>query len=314
MSKSILVTGATGVIGRWTPGFLRTFGYEVHVLGRNVTRPHASLSRWLQGCTCHDANLMDWERVQDCIRKIRPSHLMHLAWITDPGRVYSADENDVWTELSINLVRAFAREGGRRLVVAGTCAEYDWTHEFLDEESTPRRPSTRYGLAKASLREQIFQEAAALELSVAWPHVFYCFGPGEKPGRLVRDAVTALLAGEPFKCTTGLQERDYLYASDVARALAEVIDGSITGCLNVASGYGCRVRELVTLISRALGREDLVLFGARPQAPGEPGRIIGSTRRLFEEVGFRPAFSISDAILETIELHRDGEHNWSAHG
>jgi len=292
------------LIGRWVPRLLLDRNFSVHLVGRDITSRHRQLKPWLDGCSYQDADLLQGEQFPGRIGELRPSHLLHLAWQMEPASVYTGAENTAWVEASLRLIRTFAGMGGKRVVVAGSCAEYDWSYEFLDEESTPRKPSSPYGIAKASLRERLSEEASDLDVTFAWPHIFSCFGPGERAGRLVPDVISALLMGKSIDCTDGTQERDYLYAADVARALVEILDGRTEGCLNVASGQIYRVRDIVELISQSIGGAGLVRYGARPRSPSEPARIVGSTRRLTEVVGFKPRYSLKEGIDRTVEFYR----------
>src|SRR5205085_8625551 len=125
---------------------------------------------------------------------------------------WTAPENVRWVEASLALLRAFAEAGGRRAVLAGTCAEYDWGagDEVLNERNTPLRPDTLYGAAKHGLHVVGAAQAAQVGFELAWGRVFFLYGPGEAPGRLVPAVARALLAGEPAKTTAGTQVRDFL--------------------------------------------------------------------------------------------------------
>src|ERR1022692_1871166 len=110
----ILLTGATGLIGREIVRPLRATGAEIHSLGR--TDPG------MTGVSHHPVDLLGAGDL-DAVRAIGATHLVHLAW--HPGRdFWTAPENLDWVAASIRLVRAFAAGGGQRAVVAGSCAEY----------------------------------------------------------------------------------------------------------------------------------------------------------------------------------------------
>ena len=303
--RSVIVTGATGVIGRWVPELLLKRGFTVHLLGRRISERCATQSRF-RGCTFHDIDLLDPSRLSEQLRQVNASHLLHLAWHQmDPATIYVSNENLSWVGASVDLIQAFAEAGGQRVVVAGTCAEYEWGKGLLDEDVSPRKPSNAYGIAKAALREALNPKTSTLGLSLAWPHIFSCFGPGERPRRLVPDAISTLVANQLFHCTEGNQKRDYLYAEDIAAALVEILQSKTEGMLNIATGHGITVRELVDVIAQSVGRPDLVRYGARPRLPIDPEYIVGSTRRLTQEVGFKPRFTLKEGIDRTILYFRN---------
>jgi nucleoside-diphosphate-sugar epimerase len=304
--QSVIVTGATGVIGRWAPPLLLKRNFEIHLFGRRLAERSPQMGSWFRQCSAYEADLLKPYPLAEQIRQCRASHLLHLAWHQmDPATVYVSKENLEWVEASLRLIRAFAEAGGRRIVVAGTCAEYDWKHGLLNEDVTPREPSSSYGLAKALLRQELDAEASKLGLSVAWTHIFSCFGPGERPARLVPNAIATLLAGRVLECTEGLQQRDYLYAEDIAAALVEILHSEIKGTVNIASGQGRTVRDIVGLIAQSVGRPELVRFGAKSRLTIDPDCIVGTTRRLTQEVGFLPRYTLKEGIDRTIQFFRN---------
>src|SRR5438093_4004920 len=159
----------------------------------------------------HKADLFDAAAVAEAIKCVRPSHLLHLAWTTEPGSYWTTPDNVRWLEASLALLRAFAAHGGERVVMAGTCAEYDWAEGICRENATPLRPVSLYGVCKNALREVSEALAARLGLRAAWGRVFFLYGPHEHPRRLVAAVITSLLRGEPALCSEGMQRRDFLH-------------------------------------------------------------------------------------------------------
>ena len=169
---------------------------------------------------------------------VEPEVLLHLAWYVEPGRFWTAPENVRWVEASLALLRAFAGAGGRRAVVAGTSAEYDWhaVGARCNEQRTPLRPATLYGAAKHALHTVAAPYAEQAGFELAWGRIFFVYGPGEPEGRLVPSVGRALLAGRRVPTTRGDQVRDFMHVEDVAAAFAALADADATGAVNVASG------------------------------------------------------------------------------
>lgn len=281
--RRVVVTGATGFIGRHTPGLLATRGFEVHPV------------------SSRDADLLDRNASEALIRKLQPTDLLHLAWYAEHGKFWTSPENDRWVEASLELLRAFADFGGRRAVIAGTCAEYDWNGDgLLSEDSTPLAPATPYGAAKARLHVEAASVAAEAGVSLAWGRIFFVYGPGEDPRRLVASVARALIAGEPAACTHGEQVRDFLHAGEVADALATLLASNVEGPVNIGSGEPTRIKEIVAEVAHATGRPDLVRLGALPANPDEPPRLVADVRRLREEVRWKPRGSLAQGIADTV--------------
>jgi nucleoside-diphosphate-sugar epimerase len=236
------------------------------------------------------------------VTRLRPTHLLHLAWKATPGRFWAAPDNLDWVAASLALHRAFAAVGGRRAVFAGTCAEYDWSQAELDEATTPCAPATLYGTAKDALRRLV--QAAPEGVSLAWGRVFFLYGPHEPAGRLVPEVIGALLAGQEARCGEGLVQRDFMHVSDVAGGLVALLESDVTGPVNIASGDCVPLRQMIDEAARQIGRPDLLRYGARPSPAGEPARLAAATRRLREEVGFTPRYGLAEGLAETITWWR----------
>lgn len=296
-SRRIIVTGASGFIGRHALPELVERGYEVHAIGRTSVRG-------IQGVAWHDCDLLAPGAAAPIMAELRAACLLHLAWNAVPGSFWSAPGNLDWVAVSLQLFRAFAANGGRRAVFAGTCAEYDWSHELLTEFETPMMPRTLYGRAKGAIRELLFAASDILDVSIAWAHLFSLYGPHEPKGRLVSDLVHGLLEQRPVDCTDGTQERDYLHVQDAARALVDILDGDLVGPVNVASGACRPVGLLIDELARQIGRPDLIRRGALTLSPDEPRRLAADTRRLFGHVGFRPRIDLATGLADTIAALR----------
>jgi nucleoside-diphosphate-sugar epimerase len=300
----VLVTGAGGFIGRHTLAPLLAAGYEVHAV---TSRSHPSREvRW------HHADLLTNGDPVELIARVRPSHLLHLAWNTKPGVVWTTLDNLDWVRSSLSLLRAFGEAGGRRAVVAGTCAEYAWERDThcvegvgLDERGgTPLHPATLYGAAKHGLHMVARAWAQERGVALAWGRIFYVYGPYEYPDRLVSAVTRALLRGEEARCTHGRQVRDLLYSPELGAALAALLDKEVTGPVNLASGKAVSLAEVVRLVARVVDRPELVRLGVLPASPKEPEKLTADVRRLREDVGFQSSVELREGIERTVAWWR----------
>lgn len=292
--KRVLLTGATGLIGRQCIAPLKQAGWHVLAISRNTSD--------VAGVEVLAADILDPSDVDRAVASAKADALVHLAWYDGPDR-WSSPSNLDWAAATIRLVRTFANHGGRRVVAVGSCAEYDWAEEVLAETS-PLRPASLYGASKASAALALIGAAPALNLSLAWARIFFCYGPGEPEGRLLGDLIRGLSRGDTVDCTDGLQERDFLHTADIARALVAVLQDDIDGAINIGQGTATPVRDVIGTVARQMGKPDLIRLGARPRPDDDPARIVAEVSRLRDEVGFKPAFTLATGIADI--LRADG--------
>lgn len=285
-ARHVLVTGATGLIGRAVTAALVAQGTRVTALSRS-----GRAVAGVDGTTC---DLLDPNSIAAAVTAARPSDLLHLAWADGADR-WSGLANLDWLVATVTLLRTFAASGGRRAVMVGSCAEYDWSAGVLGE-ATALRPATLYGAAKAAASLACLGAAPQLGVSLAWARPFFVYGPDEPTGRLLGDLIAGLRAGVRVPCTDGRQRRDYLHVDDLAAGLLAVLESDLKGAVNIASGHAIAVRDLIGEVARQLGRPDLVDLGARPRPPGDPDVIQADISRLVAEAGFRPRHTLATGV------------------
>jgi nucleoside-diphosphate-sugar epimerase len=292
--KSVLLTGASGFIGSHCIPLLIDRGYEVHALTSKKNSQNDPRIIW------HTVDLLNPDQVRRAMKKICPSHLLHFAWYTVPGKYWSAPENIPWLQASLNLVQEFSACNGERMVGAGTCAEYDWRYGYCSENVTPLNPETLYGISKRSVQSLSQELLRTAKISSAWGRIFYLYGPYEDPTRLVPSIINSLLREEPAPCTTGYQIRDYLFVEDVADAFVRLLDSTVSGPVNIASGKPVAIRDIIQTIGIKIGHENLIRYGQIPTSPSEVPFLVADNRRLVSDVGWNQRYSLEAGLEKTI--------------
>lgn len=292
--KRVIVTGARGFVGRSTIVPLLRRGYEVHAfVTTNVPAIRSDI-------VTHRVDLLDTTAVSGALAAIEASHLLHTAWDVTHGRYWTSPANKVWLEAGKKMLLAFKDCGGTRAVGLGTCAEYDWRGDSAYHEAhTPLKPETPYGAAKLELGNT-FARASDAAFSTAWARIFNPYGPGEKPQRFVPSVVCSLLGSRAVEMTNGSQIRDFLFVDDLGEALSALLDCSVSGAVNVASGQGVSLRQIAGKIAVMIGHGDLIKYGALPDRLGEPQTLVADVSRLLNEVGFHPLVDIESGLEASI--------------
>ncbi len=269
----VLVTGATGFIGRHILERVQSAGFdEIHAVCRHPPAEGGMV-------TWHAADLRDPAAAARLVAGVRPSHLLHAAWIATPGAYLQAAENLDWLASGLALARAFGEAGGRRFLGVGSSAEYAPGEAPCREDETPIRPASVYGKCKAACWQAIEAAAQHHGFSAAWGRVFLPYGPGDAPQRLIPSVLAALCRGQPVETSHGRQLRDFIFAPDAAALLVGLLDRSETGAFNIGTGRGVAVRAAIEALAEPFGARELLRFGARPLAAGEPMHLVADMEK-----------------------------------
>jgi protein O-GlcNAc transferase len=284
----VLLTGASGFVGRQAIGPLLDLAYEVHAVGNTVTDPRA---RWYR------ADLLDQGSRRQLLAAVRPDALLHCAWVTRPGEYWSSPANLDWVAASLDLARGAVEQGTRRILMVGSCAEYDWTAP-LDRpwrEDDPCRPLSLYGTAKDALRRTMAAFAAEAGIAFVWARLFHLYGPFEPPSRLVSGLISAMREGRSAVTGPAVTTRDFMHVGDAGRGLAHLLASDARGAVNVASGQPVTIGDLAKYLGQISGCSNPITE-IRARA-GEPKTITADTTRL-RATGFRPAIGLKDGLAK----------------
>lgn len=256
--------------------------------------------------TTHHLDLHDIAAVDALIDRVKPSHLLLSAWSTAHGAFWTDPANELWVASCVATAGHFLECGGRRIVLAGSCAEYDWSDRVLIEGPIPESaaqgdPQTPYGRAKRKAADAMSGLAREAGASFAVGRIFFPMGWGEGPQRFLPTVVTAMLEGRPARLGSGQQVRDVMDVRDTGVALAALVASDVSGAVNIGSGRGVKLADVARRAASMCGGPDLLQLGALPARAGEPQQLVADIRRLRDEVGFSPCFTLDDTIASSFE-------------
>lgn len=309
-SEVTLVTGATGFLGRHLLAALKG-GLEglptpdtstrrsIHIITTQTDSTFEGVENEAIGT--HRVDLRDRDAVTQVIDELRPSELFHLAWFNgESANRYDDPANYDWVGITEHLVDCFARAGGRRAVLTGSCIEYGSDGGVLSE-SSPARPDTVYGRCKLDAGLRALEVAERHDhLTVTVARVFFVLGRFEEPNRLVPYIVRQLLNGHTAELSAGTQRRDYVHAWDVALGLIALADHGLPGYVNIGMGTSISVRELSQMIGETLGRSDLLWFGARPGGQDRASEITADIGRITSSTNWKPRLDLASAAADVV--------------
>ncbi len=270
--KNVLVTGATGFVGRRVTRCLARHGHMVRAIIRQGTQ-----ARLEPGAAKDPVESSDmfaeppawWQRACTGIDVV-----VHLAWYAEPGKYLTSPRNLSCLSGTLALAEGAIAAGVRRFIGVGTCFEYDLAAGNLSVD-TPIKPLTPYAATKAAAFLALSQTLPAAGVDFAWCRLFYLHGEGEDQRRLAAAIRANLSRGAAIDLTSGKQIRDFLDVDEAGSRIAALVDSDRSGAVNVCSGVGITVRAFAEAIADEYGRRDLLRFGARPDNVTDPPCVVG---------------------------------------
>lgn len=278
----IIVTGATGFVGRHLVEQLLLSGHEIIAVARNSER----------------FDEMDW---RDRVRRIAcdihaggsdavllkesPDALMHLAWSGLPNykQLFHFENN---LPADYRFLKSVVEHGIKHVFVTGTGAEYGLQSGCLAEDA-PTAPVNAYGIAKDTLRRYMQYLQTSYKFTLQWVRLFHMYGPGQNPASLLAQLDKAIDHGAAsFDMSAGEQLRDYLPVQEVARRLALLVNHpECEGVINCCSGTPVSVRRLVEDRLKERGVSMALNFGRYPYPDYETMAYWGNPSKLFSVLG-----------------------------
>ncbi|HZP70794.1 MAG TPA: NAD(P)-dependent oxidoreductase [Pseudolabrys sp.] len=271
--RLVLLTGAAGFVGRQVLRVLGERGCRVRAVVRQANRQEMAREGEVESVVASSDIFAEssawWEaRCRDVDTAI------HAAWYAEPAKYLHSPKNAECLAGTLRFAEGAVEAGLRRFVGIGTCFEYDLSAGRLSID-TPLKPSTPYAQAKVEAFNRLSAMLPSHGVEFAWCRLFYLYGEGEDPRRLVSYLRAKLQAGEPAELSSGVQVRDFLDVREAARMIVDAALGPATGPINICSGRPVTVREVAERIADEFGRRDLLRFGARPDNPVDPPCVIG---------------------------------------
>ncbi len=284
----VLLTGASGFLGRYVLGSLQKKGISTAVVGRTMPAT-VSKADFIQ------ADLLAFPDYRSLLANSGATHLLHLAWYVEHGKYWTSPLNLRWSESSVRLVEAFCESGGQKVVMAGTCAEYDWAHGFCKEDVTPLRPTTLYGIAKDATRRLSIAVCAMYQIPFAWGRIFLPYGVGEDSRRLIPSLVEVFQGKKPPFGVNASAYRDFLHADDLAEGFIKLLPSEVSGAYNICSGQPVQICEAVRQIAQALKSDPQSILQLSTERPGEPLMLVGDNQKL-KALGWQQAHSLANVL------------------
>jgi nucleoside-diphosphate-sugar epimerase len=272
----ILLTGATGFIGRHVLPLLLEQGHQVTALVRDLDKArslteHEQL-RLIQG-DIHNISSAAFSDIgtQDAI--------MHLAWAGLPHYKAASHLRETLPE-NLYFLQTLIDLGIKQVLVTGTCLEYGMQEGCLSE-TMPTQPAVPYAIAKDTLRKSLESAQLHKPFILQWARLFYMYGDGQSPNSLLAQLEhTINTKNSTFNMSGGEQLRDYLPVEEVARRLCVLLaHPDCVGVINICNGTSISVRQLVENHLKKHSVSIELNFGVYPYPDYEPMAFWGDVKK-----------------------------------
>ncbi|RUX03262.1 UDP-glucose 4-epimerase GalE [Mesorhizobium sp. M00.F.Ca.ET.151.01.1.1] len=314
--KAILVTGGAGFIGSHTCKLLAAAGY-LPVAFDNLSRGNEKSVAWGPLVV---GDIRDRAAMQAAIATYQPTAVIHFAALAyvgesvqQPAEYYST--NVAGTIAVLDAARAHAIEN---IIFSSSCATYGVPEALPVRESSSQNPISPYGRTKLMGEQIIGDYASAYGMKFAILRYFNACG-ADPDGELgewhtpethlvprVLMAASGIIDeievfGTDYETPDGTCVRDYIHVSDLARAhlkaLQHLEGGGQSLAVNLGTGQGVSIREIVQAVSRVTSRPVPAVFRAR--RPGDPAELYADPSKARAHLGFVPELSDIDTIVRT---------------
>jgi UDP-glucose-4-epimerase GalE len=317
--ETILVTGGAGYIGSHTCKLLAESGYEP-VTYDNLSTGHEIFVKWGPLVV---GDLHDTARLAKTIALRRPVGVIHFAASAYVGESVADPFKYYWNNVggTLSLLEAMRLGGTRNIVFSSTCATYGVPQTRLIDEEVRQNPINPYGQSKLMI-EQILRDLSARdELRFIALRYFNAAGADEDgelgewhepETHLIPLAIQSATGGArlkvfgtDFDTSDGTAVRDYVHVEDLARghlsAIEHLVSGGTSDAINLGTGCGSSVREVIGFLERLGVPVDCVNSGRRD---GDPAYLVADNRKAGRVLNWAPAYGIAETLATAVNWHR----------
>ena len=312
---TILVTGGAGYIGSHVVKDLLRQNHKPIVLD-NLQTGHRKATK---SALFIEGNLSDQRKLAEIFHDNSIDAVMHFAAdclvgesVQKPGKYFNNNVKN-----SLKIIEMMEEFNVRKIVFSSSAAVYGEPKEIPTSEEHPCAPTNPYGETKWIIEKvlQTFHDEGKLNfISLRYFNAAGADPEGElgedhSPEthliplviKAALDGTSVPVFGTDYNTPDGTCIRDYIHVSDLAQAhilaLRKLEQGEISGVYNLGNGNGYSVREVIETVKKVTGRKVIAI--ELPRRPGDPARLVASSEKIKEGLGWIPKYTDLETIVKT---------------
>ena len=313
--KRVLITGANGFIGSHILERMIEYNAKLYI----ILRENSDLWRieeYLDSVNIYYADIRDLDTVSNCINKIEPEIVFHMAAYGVDSRKNSTYEAiDINILGTVNLLHAVGKTGCEKFINTGTSMQYG-NKEGLIDESSNYTPNNIYGSTKAASTILAHQIASEMDIDITTIIPFGVFGEKEGSHKFFPQVILSILNKKEVKLTPCLQQRDYCYVGNIVDGflMAAKTNKTRDMILNVGSGMTFPLKYYVELIIKEMNMEAKVKYGALEYRKNDLWNPKVNVDKIKKVLDWYPKISIEEGIKMTIDWYKGNYHYYNVKG
>jgi nucleoside-diphosphate-sugar epimerase len=288
---NFVLTGSTGFIGRAVRRRFAEAGISLIAASRSATG----------AADLHPVDLQRPETLLPADRAGEEFTLVYLAWTMDPRASWSLQSGQLWC--LARMLEHWAGRGLRRVVMAGSAAEYGSASGRLRESEAAAPPLSPDGWGKHSACTMVQAWCERTRIPVLWLRPFVVYGSGQQGDMLIPYALRQASAGLPAKFSDGSQVRDFVHVSDVADAFLQacLCDAEGFRAVNIGTGEGTTVADVVNFMRDSIQPRPDFQLGAIERRLGEPAEQVAEIETARSVLDWKPRTRWQHGLRRVVE-------------
>ena len=297
MKKNILIAGGTGFIGFH---LIRKLKKDFNIISISSNRPKKI--RKIAGINYIKCDIIKKKSLINKLNSFKVDFVINLAGYVDHSNKIKTLQSHFYG--CKNLVDYYRSKNIKLFIQIGSSLEYGRQNSPHNEKSKCR-PIATYGKSKLKSTEYILRTQKKFSFPAIVLRLYQIYGPNQSTNRLIPITIAACLKNRKFKCSSGLQIRDFLFVDDLTNLIKKIIlsKKKINGVFNIGSNNPVKVREVITMIRNKI-KKGHPEFGKIKMRNDEVMEYFPNLKKISKKLSLKPKFSLKNGLDKTIKFYK----------